>query len=135
MAWMKDHIDYKLIKFGITSASGLLINLTILSFLVEIAGVSESISGLISMSVAPVLVFPAVNNWVFNADLTSNNIIILIQRFTGYYSSIMLSKAVNYFIYLLLISVGGWYIASWVVGSIATFLLTYFINKFVFDNT
>ena len=135
MSLIRERIDYGVIRFGITSSSGLLINLSILSFLVEIAGVGESIAGLISMSVTPIIVFPAVNNWVFNASLTDRHIIVQVKRFFGYYSSIMLSKAVNYVIYIILLSIGGWYLVSWVVGSVATFLMTYLINKFIFENT
>lgn len=69
-----------MIKFGITSSAGLLINMSILVFLVEVIKTPEWLDGTVSIFLTPVIIFPFVNNWVFNLDIWKTDIATQLQR-------------------------------------------------------
>lgn len=135
MLQVRDILNRRIIKFGVTSLAGLIVNVSILVLLVEVVRLPEWMGGAISMALTPVLIFPFVNNWVFDSELVDINIVVQLQRFVGYYTSIMASKLVNYVIFIVLITIDVWYPISWAIGSIATFLFTYSVNNLIYNKT
>jgi putative flippase GtrA len=116
-------------RFAVSGGGGLVLNLLILTALVELVGIREEYAALLSGAFGLLASFTATNWWVFDESPASNSVNGVLKRGIAYYAIMIGGKAINYVIYIYLLSLGVWYPAAWAIGSVVVFLATFSMNK------
>jgi putative flippase GtrA len=131
-----DHrkIVVQLTRYGITGAAGLVLNLILLGILIDVIGTDESVAALYSAGFALFVTFVSTERWVFTAYSQSNNSVFW-RRAPMYYVVMSAGKAVNYVIYVVLLSANVWYPVAWMSGSILVFGITFLLNRLIWKRT
>lgn len=122
----------EVIRFGFVGGSGFIANALVLIMLVELLFIPEYLAAIISAMLVLSGSFIATNEWVFKriGTKTKNS---LLKRGIGYYIIMLTAKAVNYIIYLFLLSIDVWYPIAWIIGSAAVFVGTFSLNRLMWD--
>lgn len=122
----------EVIRFGFVGGSGFIANALVLIILVELLFIPEYLAAIISAMLVLSGSFIATNEWVFKriGTKTKNS---LLKRGIGYYIIMLTAKAVNYIIYLFLLSIDVWYPIAWIIGSAAVFVGTFSLNRLMWD--
>lgn len=115
-------------KFGLKGVGGLLANLTLLTILVDIAGLPPqwAIFGAWAMLVIPH--YLVTERLVFSAFKSPTTTLQHGQRGAMFYGVMWSGKGLNYAIYLALLEVGVLYQLAWAAGSIMAFPWTFGAN-------
>lgn len=116
-------------RFAVSGGGGLVLNLLILTALVELVGIREEYAALLSGAFGLLASFTATNWWVFNESPAENNVDGVLKRGVAYYAIMIGGKGINYVIYIYLLTLGVWYPAAWAIGSVLVFLATFSMNK------
>lgn len=116
-------------RFAVTGGGGLVLNLLILGALVEVGGIREEYAALLSGAFGLLASFTATNWWVFNESPAGNSVDSVVKRGIAYYAIMIGGKAINYVIYIYLLTIGVWYPVAWALGSVLVFLATFSMNK------
>lgn len=122
----------EVIRFGFVGGSGFIANALVLIILVELLFIPEYLAAIISAMLVLSGSFIATNEWVFKRIGTKNKNSLL-KRGIGYYIIMLTAKAVNYIIYLFLLSIDVWYPIAWIIGSAAVFVGTFSLNRLMWD--
>jgi putative flippase GtrA len=124
----------QLVRYGITSLSGLTLNLLLLSALVEVARMGEIIAAVVSTVVTLLITFSGVERWVFSRQQAQSRRII-IKRASAYYLIMAVGKAINIMIYSILLWLNIWYPIAWLIGSGMVFGGTFVMNRYFWNKT
>lgn len=121
-------------RYGLTGGIGLVVNLTVLTALVESGTLSREVAPLVSLALALAVTFTLTDRWVFHRYRAPDAGVV--ARRVPAYSLLMLGgKGLNYAIYLALVGVGVPYPIAWVVGAGVVFCLTFTGNRLVWAVT
>lgn len=120
--------DIAVLRYGLSSGVGLVVNVLLLVVFVEAVGLPASLAPVASLAVALTVTLVLVDRWVFPRfgvdDLRS-----AAERGSAYYLTMGAGKLVNYVIYLVLTAVGVPYPLAWVVGTGIVFAGTFLANR------
>lgn len=123
----------EVIRFAAVGGTGLMANIALLMFFVEMMLLSERLAAILSTFLVLIGGFVATNWWVFVERNNDSTILGVIKRGGSYYLIMSLGKALNYVIYLGFLAVDIWYPLAWFLGSILVFAATFSLNRFVWD--
>jgi putative flippase GtrA len=118
----------ELVRFGFIGGAGFISNLLLLILLVELLFIPEYLAAIISAILVLLGTFLATNKWVFKNSQTKTKIALL-KRGVGYYTIMLIAKAINYIIYVFLLSIDVWYPIAWIIGSVFVFAGTFILNR------
>jgi len=121
-------IPAQAVRWGIRSVGGLLANLALLTFWVDGVGVPAWLAIVPNWVILSTLGYVVTDRWVFAGYGSPDSRLGHVRQFLGSESIMIASKAVNYGIYLGLLSLIDYRLA-WVVGAVATFVLTFGGNR------
>jgi putative flippase GtrA len=114
-------------RFAVVGGSGLIVNLVLLTGLVEVVNIPEPYAAVISTGVVLLGGFVFTDSWVFGEVGDQDTPVA--NRGTGYFAVMVSGKLLNYGLYLILLSFDVPYLAAWFVGSIFVFVLTFTGNR------
>ena len=121
----------EVVSFGLTGAFGLLVNVAVLSALVEFGHVSEALAAVLSTATVLFGTFVLTDQWVFDEYETQSDATSWLRRAGSYYGVMITAKGLNYLVYLLLLRLGVQYQFAWVSGSMIVFVGTFGANRFL----
>jgi putative flippase GtrA len=119
------------IRFAVIGGTGLLVNTATLILLVEVVQVPEKIAAIFSTLLILGGGFIATNWWVFESINKTNTTKGLLKRGSSYYAVMLTGKAINYGIYVVLLSFNIWYPLAWFMGSLTVFVGTFLSNRLI----
>lgn len=122
------------IRFAVVGGTGLVVNTATLILLVEVIHVPETIAAVFSTLLILGGGFIATNWWVFASVDKRNTAEGLLKRGSSYYAVMLTGKAINYGIYIILLSFNIWYPVAWFLGSLSVFLGTFISNRLIWHN-
>jgi putative flippase GtrA len=123
----------EVIRFAAVGGTGLIANIAILMFLIEILFFSEQFAAVLSTLFVLIGGFISTNWWVFAERKNDSTILGVIKRSGSYFLIMSLGKALNYVIYLGFIEANVWYPVAWFLASVLVFIGTFFFNRLVWD--
>lgn len=120
-------IARQMVRYGIKGGVATLINVGLMALLVEVLGVGETWAPIIStLILIPTYGYPVMNRFVFK---TADGFDL--PRLGKYTATIFAGNAVNYGLYVGLLSVGVWYPVAWIIGGVIVFLGTFSVNRHI----
>lgn len=119
------------VRFAVIGGAGLVVNTVTLILLVEVVQVPEKIAAIFSTLLVLGGGFIATNWWVFASVNKTNTTEGLLKRGSSYYTVMLTGKAINYGIYVILLSFNIWYPLAWFFGSVTVFAGTFMSNRLI----
>lgn len=117
-----------LLRWGVKSVGGLAANVALLTLWVDGVGLSPAVALPINFVFISAASYVVTNEWVFDDGVTPSTWGAHARQWVGTEAAMLAGKGANYLIYLVLLPVTDYRIA-WVVGAVATFLLTFGLNR------
>lgn len=112
-------------RYAAKGAIATIVNVLLMSGFVEVGGLRPTVAAIISTGILiPVLGYPMMTRYVFK---THDG--IQVRRLGKYAATILSGKGLNYAVFAVLLHVGVWYPAAWVIGSATVFLGTFTVNR------
>lgn len=118
----------QILKWGVSSVGGLVANLVLLTVWVDGAGIPPEFAVVINFVLISAGSYALANWWVFADGVSPATARGHAKQWAGMETGMVAGKAANYVIYLALLPVTDYRIA-WTVGAVATFGVTYGLNK------
>lgn len=115
-------------KFGVKGGAGLLLNIGLLTVLVDFGGIPAQWAIFVAWGLTVVPGYLVTDLWVFSIFPSPDGTISHGQRGTLFYAIMWSGKGLNYLIYIALIELGLFYQAAWFVGAVAVFPLIFGVN-------
>lgn len=118
----------QMMRWGVSSVGGLVANIALLTVWVDHAGLHPAVAivpNFVLLSTASYLV---TNHWIFPEGVSPSGIREHVTQYAGTEGAMLAGKGANYLVYLALLPVLDYRVA-WVVGAVATFLVTFGLNK------
>lgn len=125
MTWLRE-----LFRYGIKGAAGTAANVALMTALVELGGIQPATAAIASTATLLLAGYVVMSRWVF-PNSESPDARGHLWRGAKYYAVILSGKGVNYALFLGLLSVGVWYPAAWLLGSVTVFFGTFSANRYV----
>jgi len=122
-------IHRELTRYGLHGAAFVLLNISIQIFLVEVGGLHPAIAGALSTASMPFFGYVLMNRFVFPKAGAEPRPRQYLTRFVQYYAVNMVSKIINYALFLGFLFVGLWYPVAYLCGAIIVFLLSFIVNR------
>lgn len=122
----------QVVKWGCSSVGGLLANLALLTVWVEVARISPWVAIFINFAVISAVSYVLANWWIFGGNDGPTTAKGHAMQWAGMEAGMFTGKAANYLIFLVLLPLTDYRIA-WTVGAVATFGLTFTLNKWWFE--
>lgn len=129
MNYNSKKVVHEAVRFAFVGGTGFIANIALLMGFVELLFVQEELAAILSTLLVLAGGFIAMNWWVFANAKNSNSYHGLMKRGGSYYAIMLTGKAINYGIYLLLLSLNIWYPLAWLLGSMAVFIGTFTLNR------
>lgn len=117
-----------MVKFGVKGGAGLLVNLALLTLVVEFTPVPESLAIFVAWAITLVPGYVATDKWVFAVFPSPDGVGSHAHRGGLFYGVMWSGKALNYAIYLGLLYLAVPYQAAWAIGAVVVFPLTFGVN-------
>lgn len=124
-------ILHQFVRYGVKGGAGTLANIGLMSILVELGGFRPEVAAIVSTCVLLSLGYVVMNRWVFSKQQSPRGLRAHLRRGASYYAVILSGKAVNYVLFVALLSIGVWYPAAWFVGAVTVFLGTFSANRWL----
>lgn len=117
-----------LVRWGVKSVGGLAANLVLLTLWVDGVGIGPALALPVNFVLISAASYVVTDRWVFADGVTPDSWRAHARQWAGTEAAMLAGKAANYVIYLVLLPFEDYRVA-WVVGAVATFLLTYGLNQ------
>jgi len=121
-------VDPTLIRYGCKAVGGLVVGLALLTVWVDVVGIPPAWAALFNMGFLGVVGTAVLDRWVYRETMPATTLRGFATRFAGAQGAMLTSKAVNYLVYLALLSVVP-YQAAWVVGAVVSFGLSFLLTR------
>lgn len=118
----------QMVRWGVSAVGGLIANLLLLTLWVDHIGLHPAVAIFPNFVLISTVSYLVTNHWVFPDGVSPSSLPAHIRQYVGTEAAMLAGKAANYVIYIVLIPVTDYRIA-WVIGAVATFLITFGINK------
>lgn len=129
---MNQQVFGQIVKWGLKSVGGLLANILLLTLWVDDIGLSPEVAIVPNFFLISAVGYTVTNRWIFPNGVTPTTVPGHIRQYAGMQTANLTGKLGNYVIYLLLLPVVD-YRVGWVLGAIATFVITFLGNKLWWD--
>lgn len=122
-----------LIKWGLKAVGGLALNVLLLTFWVEIAGLNEALAIVPNFLIISTLGYTVTNRWIWPDGISPTTARGHARQYAGMQAANGIGKAANFGVYLVMLS---WvpYQAAWILGAVLTFTLTFALNRWWWDS-
>lgn len=121
------------VRWLVKSGGGYLLGIAGLALWIDGLGVAAEWAALLNWAIISVLSYLLVNWWVFG-DSDSPTGLGHVRRYASMQSVMVVSKGINYLIYLGLLAVTH-YAVAWTVGAVATLAISFFGNRLLWRRT
>lgn len=121
----------QVVRYVLASSVGLGTNLGIMTGLVELAALAPPHAAAISTATVLLIFYTVTDRWVFANGSHPTTARGHLRRAASYWGVILGGKAINYAIFLVLVSTGVWYQIAWVLGAALTFAGTFTANRWL----
>jgi len=118
----------QLILWGLKAVGGLAANLLLLTIWVDGVGLDPTLAIFPNFLIISAIGYTLANRYIFREGVSPVSLRSHAVQYAGMQAANLAGKAVNYVIYVALLSLLDYRVA-WVVGAVATFLLTFALNK------
>jgi|AKVG01.1.fsa_nt_gi putative flippase GtrA len=123
------------VRWGIKSVGGLLANLALLTVWVDLVGVPAELAAVINWVLISIIGYVVTDRWVFRESASPMGVVENIKRYAGMQSVMLVSKGLNYVIYLALFWTGVDYRVAWVVGAGIVFVVSFAGNRWLWHSS
>lgn len=114
----------ELCKWGVKSVGGLAANVVLLTLWVDIVGIPKSIAIVPNFFLISGTGYFVANHWIWPDGVSPNTAKSHVTQWAGMQAANLTGKVGNYALYLVLLPVVDYRLA-WIIGAVATFLITY----------
>jgi putative flippase GtrA len=121
---MFGNVSRQLVRWGAKAAGGLAANLALLTLWVDGLGFAAWWAVGINWLLLSVVGYVVTDQWVFASATSPGDWPGRVRRWLGAESVMLASKAVNYVIYLALLSLVDYRVA-WTIGAVASFTMSF----------
>lgn len=125
----------ELVKWGGKSALGLGLNLALLTGWVELADIRPEVAVLVNWLLVTTAMYVVTDRWVYSARPSPASLRGHARRYVELELVKGASKLGNYAIFLALLEVGVVYQASWAIGAVAMFGLTFVSSRYLWGGS
>lgn len=119
----------ELVAWGVKSVGGLALNLALLTVWVDYVGISPELAIFPNWVLISCLGYVFTDRVVFSSSVSPVGWLANIRRYIGMQSVMLLSKGLNYAIYVGLLWVGTEYRLAWAIGAVVTFGVSFVGNR------
>lgn len=123
----------QMVKYAIKGGTGMIVNVALLTFVVDIIGVSKALGVPVVWVATLIPSYLFVDRWVFKLFPSPDGLTANVERSVAFYAIMWSGKGINYVLYLVLIHVGFWYQAAWIAGAIVVFPFNFAANRWVWQ--
>jgi dolichol-phosphate mannosyltransferase len=117
--------EYRVLKFMVVGASGIVVNLGLLWLLVSSAKVPEGVAGIFSIEASIMSNFLLNNFWTFKKIEGGS----FLSKLIKYHGSAAAGAITNFVVFVLLLSVGFHFIIADAIGILLGFILNYLLSE------
>jgi putative flippase GtrA len=117
-----------IIKWGLKAAGGLAANIVLLTLWVDAVGLPPSLAIAPNFVLISATGYTVADRWIWPEGVSPTTWRGHARQYVGMQTANMAGKVANYLVYLVLLPVVAYQVA-WVVGAVATFMLTFAANR------
>jgi len=118
----------QMVRWGVSSVGGLVANIALLTLWVDIVGLHPAVAIIPNFVFISAASYLLASHWVFPDGVSPSSLVGHIRQWAGTETAMLAGKVANYIIYLVLLPRIDYRLA-WIVGAVATFLVTFSLNK------
>lgn len=125
----------ELVAWGVKSVGGLALNLALLTVWVDGLGVSPELAIFPNWVLISVLGYVFTDRVVFPDGVSPVGYVATLRRYLGMQSVMLLSKGINYGIYVALLWFDIDYRVAWAIGAVVTFSVSFAGTQTLWNKT
>jgi len=126
---MLDFSDLRqMVLWGVKAVGGLAANLLLLTICVDGVGLDPAVAIFPNFVIISAIGYTLTNRYIFSDGVSPTSLRMHAVQYAGMQAANLGGKAVNYLIFLVLIPMMDYRLA-WLAGAVATFLVTFALNK------
>lgn len=124
----------EMVRYGLKGGLQTGLNVALMTGLVELGKLRPAVAAIVSTCTLLVLGYVLMNRFVFPDGDIPDTKRGHIGRAARYYAVILSGKALNYGLFVVLLSIGVWYPLAWVVGAGTVFIGTFGGNRWLWSS-